>query len=98
MIRFIAGLAVGSFVGAVGAAVTIRFGARRLRSVTDVDELLAQFGDEIDRSARIAEDHAERLKHTSHREGLGMGWLAGEELCREIADRIRGRHSVRNRD
>ncbi len=43
----------------------------------------------LEQAARIAEEHAERLKHTSHRDGLGMGWQAGEELCREIAARIR---------
>ncbi len=43
----------------------------------------------LEQAAKVAEVHAERLKHTSHRDGLGMGWQAGEELCLEIADRIR---------
>jgi hypothetical protein len=43
----------------------------------------------LEQAAKVAEAYAERLKHTSHRDGLGMGWQAGEELCLEIADRIR---------
>lgn len=43
----------------------------------------------LEQAAQIAELHAERLKHTSHHDGLGMGWRAGEELCLELARRIR---------
>jgi hypothetical protein len=43
----------------------------------------------VEHAAKVAEVHAERLKHTNHRDGLGMGWQAGEELCREIAAFIR---------
>lgn len=47
------------------------------------------YPDATERAAQMAEGYAEWLKHTSHRDGLGMGWLAGEELCREIAEQIR---------
>jgi hypothetical protein len=43
----------------------------------------------LERAAQIVEEHAERLKHTSHRDGLGMGWQAGEELCRDLSARLR---------
>lgn len=41
--------------------------------------------EERKRCAAIARNKAEELKHTSHRDGLGMGWIAGEELCEDIA-------------
>jgi hypothetical protein len=38
-----------------------------------------------------AESHAIRLEHTSHRDGVGLGWHEGEELARAIAITIRAR-------
>lgn len=31
---------------------------------------------------------AERIKHTSHKDGLGMGWIEGEALCVMLATRL----------
>lgn len=42
-----------------------------------------------DRDAAVALAYADELKNTSHIDGLGMGWLAGEDVCRDISDRIR---------
>lgn len=39
-------------------------------------------------AVRMVTVHEDRLKHTSHRDGLGMGWQAGEELCRDIVQRL----------
>lgn len=46
---------------------------------------------ERERVAKQVEDYAEFLKHTRHEGGPGLGWPAGEELCREIAAAIRAR-------
>ena len=43
----------------------------------------------LEKAAQVADLHAERLKYTSHRDGLGMGWQEGEEVCRYIAAGIR---------
>ena len=42
-----------------------------------------------DRAAKVAELEAERLKHASHVDGLGMGFQAGEEISLSIAAAIR---------
>lgn len=55
----------------------------------DLDHAQREVGRQIERCARLVAAHAERLKHTSHREGLGMGWQAGELLCEELAIAIR---------
>jgi len=38
---------------------------------------------------RIAEQESERIKHTSHADGLGMGNQAAEQACLRIANAIR---------
>ena len=39
---------------------------------------------------------AERIKHTRHMDGLGMGWIDGEELLIEMAARLKsyGKHDL----
>jgi hypothetical protein len=44
--------------------------------------------DEMERCVAVARLKAEEIKHTRHVDGLGMGWLAGEDLCQQIADAI----------
>lgn len=44
--------------------------------------------DETARCAKVARDRAERIKHTSHKDGLGMGDQRSEKLCRDIAAAI----------
>lgn len=39
--------------------------------------------------ARAAEAEAERIKHTAHNDGLGMGWQPGEEVAYRIAAILR---------
>jgi uncharacterized ferredoxin-like protein len=45
--------------------------------------------DAIEQAARLLEDAAERIKHTRHVDGLGMGWRDGEDLLKEQAAAIR---------
>lgn len=42
----------------------------------------------LEEARRIADVERERIKHTSHADGLGMGWLAGEDVCKRIRDDI----------
>ena len=35
------------------------------------------------------EAKAEMMKQTSHRDGLGMGWQEGEQVCLELARQLR---------
>ena len=44
---------------------------------------------ERERCARVAELEQERIKHTSHRDGLGMGDQQAEQVCNIIAAAIR---------
>ncbi len=46
--------------------------------------------DEREKCAMVCEGRAERIKHTSHRDGLGMGDLAQEQGCHDCAVAIRG--------
>jgi hypothetical protein len=43
----------------------------------------------IEKCELVAGQHAERIKHTSHHDGLGMGNLNAEAACLAVADQIR---------
>jgi hypothetical protein len=54
------------------------------------DDLLARVRrEERERCAAELERYAERIKHTSHLDGLGMGWQGGEQLCVLLAGHVR---------
>lgn len=44
---------------------------------------------ERERCAKRCDDEAERIKHTSHKDGLGMGDSARESVCHVLATAIR---------
>jgi cell division septum initiation protein DivIVA len=43
----------------------------------------------LEEAARLLDNAAEEIKHTRHVDGLGMGWLDGEDLLKEKAAAIR---------
>ncbi len=47
-------------------------------------------GAERERCAKLADAEAERIKHTSHKDGLGMGDSAKETVCHVLSAAIRG--------
>ena len=58
----------------------------------DVDAAIdAEIAEEREAAAVLCEQTRERIKHTSHRDGLGMGDLSREALCDEISAAIRSR-------
>ena len=66
-------------------------GVLRTEGVTALELRLVAAGraEERERCARLCDLHAERLKHTSHKDGLGMGDAARESVCHVLAARLR---------
>lgn len=51
--------------------------------------LSAAAADALERAAKVADLDAERTKHTSHADGIGMGCLSHEGVAHRIAAAIR---------